>query len=435
MKTSLRPRFTFKTPLISPYELHGEEEQGEGGKNAIRGPRTNRPASAVFGVPAGRGAGASSRAGSVPWNREVAVKTVCKLASICAAVQAFSTQASAYTFSLLHPSTGAAYSEALGVSPIGDQQVGRYAPPGLIQFAGIWSSTADSFISLHPAGWYWSSALGAAGGQQVGYGQPVASLDRAVLWTGTADSAVDLTPAGWNDAQAHGTDGVHQVGFGRPLPNAADHALLWSGTAGSYVDLHPAGPTASAAYAINGNQIVGAVDGRAALWDGLGAAFVDLGPPGTLSVAYGVGGGQQVGRSDDTFGHALLWRGSAGSVADLHPGVSFIRSVAYATNGTEQVGSGDTDGGYSLITRHALVWSGGADTVVDLNVFLSAPYNNAVALSVDATGNVYGYVWEDSASTPSGPHRAAVWAVPEPGLAALFVLGGLIWRTRHRHHI
>src|SRR6516164_4460025 len=60
--------------------------------------------------------------------------------------------------------------------------------------------------------------------------------------------------------------------------------------------------------------------------------------------------------------HALLWRGSAGSLVDLHP-AGYNGSIAYAADGNVQAGSAWTSG----IGSHATIWSGSASSVVDLN--------------------------------------------------------------------
>src|SRR5947207_1433229 len=92
--------------------------------------------------------------------------------------------------------------------------------------------------------------------------------------------------------------------------------------------------------------------------------------------------------------HAVLWRGSASSVVDLHPN-RFSDSYAWATDGTTQAGSGDVPGK----GRHALKWSGSADSVVDLdpNGFNSAATGVAgdqiVGYSTDIHGGYHALLW------------------------------------------
>jgi len=94
------------------------------------------------------------------------------------------------------------------------------------------------------------------------------------------------------------------------------------------VDLHPTGATDSEAYGVSGGQQVGRAyipvgnSYHASLWNGTAASWVDLNPSGAReSFAYGVSRGWQAGKSD--FGeyhyyHAGLWNGTAGSWVDLH---------------------------------------------------------------------------------------------------------------------
>jgi hypothetical protein len=62
-------------------------------------------------------------------------------------------------------------------------------------------------------------------------------------------------------------------------------------------------------------------------------------------------------------GHALLWTGTAASVVDLNPS-GFDSSQAYGVGGGQQVGEGIPSGGGAF---HALLWSGTAASAVDLN--------------------------------------------------------------------
>src|SRR2546428_1401926 len=72
---------------------------------------------------------------------------------------------------------------------------------------------------------------------------------------------------------------------------------------------------------------------------------IDLNSPGfTYSEAFGTSDGKQVGvgSGSATNGqdHALLWRGSADSMVDLHPS-RLKSSAAYAICGAQEVGEGD----------------------------------------------------------------------------------------------
>jgi pimeloyl-ACP methyl ester carboxylesterase len=193
-------------------------------------------------------------------------------------------------------------------------------------------------VDLTPSGFIYAEAHGVADGRQAGIGVPSGVTQHALLWTGTAASAVDLNPSGHSDSTAYAVAGGQQVGAVEPgSPNT--HAALWSGTAGSFIDLHPG--------------VLG--DGTVFAW----------------SEAHATAGGQQVGFGSINDGsiypsHALLWRGSAASVVDLHPG-GFTRSMAFGTSGTQQVGLGENLVDWGVWVDHALLWSGTAASVVNLN--------------------------------------------------------------------
>ena len=106
----------------------------------------------------------------------------------------------------------------------------------------------------------------------------------------------------------------------------------------------------------------------------------------------GTSGGEQVGYGslgrrlqDEDSGplHALLWRGSAGSVVGLHPS-GLSSTQALGTNGEEQVGWGD---------QHALLWRGTAPSVVDLHTFLPPGFVLSLASDIDTGGDIVGTAW------------------------------------------
>jgi hypothetical protein len=140
---------------------------------------------------------------------------------------------------------------------------------------------------------------------------------------------------------------------------------------------------------------------HALLWTGSAGSVVDLTPAGFFeALAYGVGGGQQVGDGfiSSVGWHAVLWRGTAQSAVDLHPG-GFSESHARGVAAGRQVGSGVIAGGGS----HALVWSGSANSVVDLHTFLPPGFGSSEAHGIDGSGNVIG----------SADGHAILW-VPQP---------------------
>jgi hypothetical protein len=284
-----------------------------------------------------------------------------------------------------------------------------------------------------------------------------------LVWSGSAQSAVDLNPTDLgNVVQSNclGTDGTQEVGFGNiatgtnpRTETVSTHAMLWNGTAGSAVDLNPtnlSGMTISYAYGTDGTQQVGCSDygglyypGTALLWSGTASSAVDLNPTGLNGIgaclAYGVYGSQQVGFGQtpgqgDQY-HALLWTGTAASAVDLNnPNVGTAYSEALATNGTQQVGDGfnyDATTTPQFEDGQALLWSGTAASVVQLQAFLplTGAWTESTANSIDPAGNVYG--------TANGTFDgftgtfAVEWSpVPEPATASMMLIavGGLFMR-------
>ena len=222
----------------------------------------------------------------------------------------------------------------------------------------------QAFVNLHPAGYTASEALGVSGSQQVGTAEPASFVSHAALWNGTADSFVDLNPAGYNISFARSTDGSNQVGSAAGLPTGGKHhAMMWSGSAASFVDLHPAG------------------------FDSSQANFT--------------AGGQQVGSASNGFStHAALWTGSAASFVDLHPD-NHLSSFVLATNGVQQVGAAQAD---FTAPMRAKLWSGWANSVLDLHSLVPGNPTDSVAQSIDVYGNISGY-----ADTDFGQRHAVVW--------------------------
>ena len=169
------------------------------------------------------------------------------------------------------------------------------------------------------------------------------------------------------------------VGAGDPTSNVS-HALLWSAD-GSVADLNPTnltGYTFSEAVGTDGTHQVGygAIGGsnsHALLWSGTADSAVDLDPTNLTGYSYcqatAISGNQQVGNGAtyDTLiheneTHALLWSGAANTAVDLNP-QGWVKSYALGTDGTQQVGWGWDPTGFF----HAVFWSGTAASAVDLN--------------------------------------------------------------------
>jgi hypothetical protein len=88
---------------------------------------------------------------------------------------------------------------------------------------------------------------------------------------------------------------------------------------------------------------------------------------------------------------------------DLNPS-GFTVSRAYGVDGGQQVGwgRGPATGG----NAHALLWSGDAASVVDLHTFLPPGFNSSVAYGIDFDGNIVG--WASGPATGDNSH-AILW--------------------------
>ena len=288
----------------------------------------------------------------------------------------------------------------------------------------LWNGTAASWVDLNPSFSLISQALGAGGGQQVGY--VMGALDhirRASLWSGSASSWVDLTPPGVTESIAHATDGIQQVGSVKSVRRAS----LWSGSAASWVDLHPVlAPshpmygyvTISVAYGVGDGQQAGVVVAasgagepqieRASVWSGSSASWVSLHPAGAASsIAYDAGGGQQVGYAvlGDGRKRASLWRGSDSTWLDLSPTVAGAHdSVALAVSGGQQVG-------WTMVGNgRASLWSGTAASWVDLHAFLPAKFTSSYATSIDHNANGT-YIVGSAYNTLTARIEAVMWTL------------------------
>jgi hypothetical protein len=119
--------------------------------------------------------------------------------------------------------------------------------------------------------------------------------------------------------------------------------------------------------------------------------------------------------------HALLWSGTADSVIDLNPS-GYRRSAANGNDDRYQVGYGYNSG----FNTRALLWSGSADSAIDLHSILPATFQFSTAMSI--IGNtVYGQAYD----TNSNWH-AIVWSIPEPGMLSSISLGFIALFRRRR---
>ncbi|MFL6286490.1 MAG: hypothetical protein ACJ74Q_25405 [Pyrinomonadaceae bacterium] len=279
-----------------------------------------------------------------------------------------------------------------------------------------------TMIDLTPAGATNATAVGLSGAQQLGNaGFPSAAApgtteNHVVLWSGAADAFTDL---GVGTATAVG-DG-QQVGF-----DAFGQAALWTGTPESRVFLTPAGWNTSAASGVGGGQQVGVANQQRVcgekkggcgsgtytvfqpfLWTGSAASAVNLTPFGLgfgAGQAYGTDGVQQVGVGWKVVGfgaystpNAMLWTGTADSAVNLNPPTSG-ESTAYAVAGGQQVG-------YAFSFQHAMLWTGTAASAVDLH---PAGYESSQARATNGVQQA-GFGWVNNAAQTPRRH-ALVWS-------------------------
>lgn len=316
--------------------------------------------------------------------------------------------------------TPAGLTGTLAANSAGVQGGQAFSPAFPNGHAFLLNGASSSGLDVHPANWYNSQVLAANGNQEVGFGLPVASADattgaHALLWFGYSSSFVDLSPANWGTNLATCTNGFTQGGYGIPPKGKGKattntHALIWSSSPSTAVDMNPAGMFESRIYGCADTYQAGYImptsSGitHAAVWFGSAASVVDLHPTDLMSsMILGVAGTQQAGSGVPTVGNrqALLWNGSAASVVNLHP-AGYSLSLLYATNGTQQAGQA-TDNAFPQ-RQHAMVWTGTADSAVDLNQFLPAGYTDASARAIDAAGNIVGF-----ASQPGQASHMFMW--------------------------
>lgn len=257
-----------------------------------------------------------------------------------------------------------------------------------------WRLEGDELLGmdLHPAtGWEWTAALGAGGGGFAGYGLP------------------------------KGAKGTKEV----------ERALFWEGN-GAMVALPAAEEKGEAmAMATDGRQVVGnagRVGGqRAALWAADGSRLELLGDDASLSEAYGVGDGEQVGVRWSRRGSApALWRGTAASFVDLTPRGA-VAGAAWGCAAGFQAGfvqerEATRSGTASLLTRAAL-WRGDAASFVDLHALVPPEWNASSAQAIDLVDGVLciaGCVEQVGIENETTP-RESHWLAAQRGA---------VWRTR-----
>jgi hypothetical protein len=179
------------------------------------------------------------------------------------------------------------------------------------------------------------------------------------------------------------------------------------------IDLNGLGYSYSYAYGAGDGQQVGTghygnnTYNHALLWSGSAGSVVQLGPNLSLlcSVSTGICSGQQVGyaysdgASENT--RAYLWTGSMESAIDLNP-IGWASSYALGTNGVQQVGYGSSS---SFVNTHAVLWSGTAASAVDLH---PSGFNGSKACGIsggqqvgygDGIGYQHALLWSGTAAS------------------------------------
>lgn len=349
--------------------------------------------------------------------------------------------AQSYTLIDLSPDAGNGVATTLsGGAAAGYVAGGIY---GTLARATVWTDTAT--VDLHPAGLEnpttgnpgRSYILGSSGNLQVGSAAGPSTGNRLapMLWRGTAETASFLTIPFTNfGGQAQATDGQQIVGYGIGLDRdgttqGPSHAVVWDATTGAATDLGGDG-NGAIAYGVGGGTQVGVVYkalANAALWRGSRGSLVLLHPKNAVvSIANGTDGARQVGyagfdirvrqeaakgNKDQRFNYAFAWSGSSASGVNIHPypvnaqpGVNLTQSYALGVNGGWIVGYAG-DATKSGTPAYSHAIVWGADySSYDLNVHLPAGFVGAQAVAVDAEGNVSGFI-----AKSDGTRHAAVW--------------------------
>ncbi|MBA3726058.1 MAG: PEP-CTERM sorting domain-containing protein [Armatimonadetes bacterium] len=307
-----------------------------------------------------------------------------------------------YTAQILPTTTG--YGQAFGAGA--NQIVGH-------DFAGslLWTGPDYDHVYLNAPGFDSWSVTGVGGGKQIGSGYLGGERNHALMWSGSTGSLVDLHPDGYLATFGRATDGKSQVGAAGIVEGGnIGHALLWRGTAESVVDLHPDGYQSSDAFGVWGDTQVGQLDGfTPVMWKGTAESMSLLplpkGEPG--GVARAIHGNQIVGGA----GGPIIWDTDTGKFTELGSG------TAFDTNGKQQVG---------IRQSHAIVWSGTAESRLDLHQFLPKGFTESEATGIDENGTIVGWGFDSIHAV-----RPLVWTpVPEPsslfGIAA--AIAGLVLR-------
>lgn len=354
--------------------------------------------------------------------------------------------AQSYTVVDLSPAAGNA--TATGVS--GNIAAGYSAPGinGTAARATVWDS--QGAVDMHPA-FLDNTVTGNIGRSYIhdisgalqvgaGIGTTTGSVQVPIAWTGSAESAVVLPiPFISYGGIAYATDGVQIVGTATGQNTEATgpgttHAMLWNAATGAATDLGDGGKGAMA-YGVGGGQQVGIVNkgnAAAALWRSTPQSLVSLAPKGAvISVANSTDGVRQAGyagydvrvrneapkgNKEQRFTYAMVWTGTAASARNIHPypaniapGVALNNSYALAMNSQWIVGYAGDQNKFGTPAYNHAIVWDSAYESTDLNAFLPAGFVGAQATGVDAAGNVSGFM-----ARADGTRHAAVWLLNAP---------------------
>ncbi len=354
-------------------------------------------------------------------------------------------QAQIYTVVDLTPAAGNA-----SATDISGGIAAGYSAPGIFGTAyraTLWDGGGVD-IDLHPSQLADDTTNGIVGrsfiaggsaGLQVGWvsGPQTGNRTAPVVWHGSASSATLLSIPFVNfGGQAQATDGTQIVGYATAQDRDGTtigpaQAMVWDAASGTGVSLGDGG-NISIAYGVGGGAQVGYVtkgQASAALWRGTAKSLVSLHPKNAVvSVANATDGIMQVGyagydirvrqeaakgNKEQRFNYAMVWTGTAASAQNIHPfpvnypaGANLTQSYALAMNSGRIVGYAiDANKFGTPAAAHAIVWDASFQSL-DLNEFLPEGFVGAQAVSVDAVGNVSGYM-----SKADGTRHAVVWVV------------------------
>ncbi|MCC7375111.1 MAG: hypothetical protein IT581_10700 [Verrucomicrobiales bacterium] len=364
---------------------------------------------------------------------------------ILASLAVLTNPAQAQDYTLIDLSAGAGNSVATKIT---DGVAVGYVSPGIFGTAyraTLWDGAGQ--LDLHPSALVDDPATGAVGhsfiqggaaGIQVGWASGLVTAGRSapVVWNNTAESAAFLSIPFVNfGGQAQATDGSQIVGYATAQDRDGTtigpaQAMVWDATTGAGVSLGDGG-NPSIAYGVGGGVQVGYVNksqATATLWRGTRQSQVSLHPKNAVvSVANATDGARQVGyagfdirvrqeaakgNKDKRFNFAHVWTDTASSALNIHSyfplnaptGVNLTQSYALGIQGSWIVGyAGDELKFGTPAYSHAIVWDANFQAI-DLNGYLAEGFVGAQATSVDADGNVSGFI-----AKADGTRHAAVW--------------------------